>query len=53
MFDLIEQENVKVTKEQMGKLLTLLEKEKLIEIQEEQQEKAAKTQEKASSINPK
>lgn len=53
VFDMIEQENVKVTKEQMGKLLTLLEKEKLIEIQEEQQEKAAKSQEKATAQNPK
>ncbi|CAF0840856.1 unnamed protein product [Brachionus calyciflorus] len=39
VFDLIEQENVKVNKDQLGKLLNLLEKEKLIEIEEEKNKK--------------
>jgi hypothetical protein len=36
VFDLIEQENVNVTKDQLAIILTLLEKEKLLELQEEQ-----------------
>ena len=35
VFDIIEQENVKVDKVQLGKILILLEKEKIIEMQEE------------------
>lgn len=35
VFDLIEQENVKVSKDQLGKILHLLEKEKYIELEEE------------------
>jgi hypothetical protein len=37
VFDLIEQENVNVTKDQLAIILTLLEKEKLLELQEEEQ----------------
>lgn len=36
MFDLIEQENVQVNKDQLSKILNLLEKEKLIELEEQQ-----------------
>ena len=35
VFDIIEQENIKVDKVQLGKILILLEKEKIIEMQEE------------------
>lgn len=35
MFDLIEQENVEVSKSHLSKLLTLLEKEKIIEFDQE------------------
>ena len=38
MFDLIEQDNVKVSKKQLGKILSILEKEKLIELEEEKAE---------------
>ncbi len=34
VFELIEQENVQVNKDQLGKILHLLEKEKLIEMEE-------------------
>lgn len=37
VFDIIEQENVKVTKDQLSKLITLLQKEKNIEFEEELQ----------------
>ena len=37
VFDLIEQENVNVTKDQLAIILTLLEKEKLLELQEDEQ----------------
>ena len=42
MFDLIEQDNVKVSKKQLGKILSILEKEKLIELEEEKAEASAK-----------
>ncbi len=42
MFDLIEQENVKVTKDQLSNILNLLEKEKLIEADETKTAEAAK-----------
>jgi len=35
VFDIIEQENIKVDKVQLGKILILLEKEKIIEMQED------------------
>ena len=35
MFDIIEQENVKVDRKQLGKILTLLETEKMLELEEE------------------
>lgn len=38
VFDIIEQENVKVTKSQLAKLITLLQREKTIEFEEELQE---------------
>ena len=44
VFDLIEQENVKVSKDQLGKILTLLEKEKQIEKEEEQQQQQQQQQ---------
>lgn len=34
VFDIIEQENVQVTKAQLAKLITLLQKEKVIEFEE-------------------
>jgi hypothetical protein len=43
VFDLIEQENVKVTKDQLSNILNLLEKEKLIELDEEKTAEASKT----------
>lgn len=39
VFELIEQENVQVTKDQLGKILHLLEKEKLIEMEEQKEKK--------------
>jgi hypothetical protein len=39
VFDLIEQENVQVSKDQLAKLLNLLEKEKIIEMEIEEQQK--------------
>lgn len=42
VFDLIEQDNVKVSKKQLGKILSILEKEKLIELEEEKAEASAK-----------
>lgn len=51
VFDLVEQENVKVTKDQLGKILTLLEKEKQIEKEEEQQQQ--QQQQQASASTPK
>jgi hypothetical protein len=42
VFDLIEQENVKVTKDQLSNILNLLEKEKLIEAEETKTAEAAK-----------
>jgi hypothetical protein len=38
VFELIAGENVKVTKNQLGKILDMIEKEKLIELEEEQKE---------------
>ncbi len=38
---MIEQENVKVTKDDLGKILSLLEKEKLIEMEENKNSEAA------------
>ncbi len=35
---MIAEENVKVSKDQLGKILTLLEKEKMLELEEEQQQ---------------
>lgn len=49
VFDIIEQENVKVTKSQLGKLVTLLQKEKVIEFEEELQELQRKQQETVDS----
>lgn len=40
VFDLIEQENVNITKTQLGRILSILEKEKQIETQEQEQMKA-------------
>lgn len=54
---MIEQDNVQVSKDQLGKILHLLEKEKLIE-KEEQKEKELETaniksqQEKTNSTKP-
>jgi LETM1 and EF-hand domain-containing protein 1 len=42
VFDLIEQEKVKVSRDQLSKILNLLEKEKLIELEEEKKELANK-----------
>jgi hypothetical protein len=40
---LIEQENVNITKTQLGRILSILEKEKHIETQEQEQVKAKET----------
>lgn len=49
VFDIIEQENVKIDKNQLGKILLLLEKEKIIEMVEMQEEKLKQAQSAAPS----
>jgi len=43
---MIAEENVKVTRDQLGKLLSLLEKEKIVEMDEEKAQQLAQQQEK-------
>jgi hypothetical protein len=43
VFDLIEQENVNITKTQLSRILSILEKEKQIETQEQEQMKLKDT----------
>ncbi len=53
VFDLIEQENVKVSRDQLGKILNLLEKEKLIEMEEEEkQQQQQQQQQQSANPNP-